>query len=85
MSRAKSLRRLAAQLSSLATLEAAVAHGVQALLETPPDPAVPILNQRGPTGLSVKSSLVAPASLADLSEVDELMVALSYSPWTFSP
>ena len=30
----------AAQLSSLATLEAAVAHGVQALLEAPPEPVV---------------------------------------------
>ena len=95
MSRAESLRRLAAQLSSLANLEAAVAHDVQALLEAPPEPVVPIpatgpvsrlahlrprsssrsplpkaapgrprgsllLNQRGPTGLSVKCSLVAP-------------------------
>ena len=42
MSRGESLRRLAAQLSSLATLEDAVAHGVQALLKAPPEPVVPI-------------------------------------------
>ena len=42
MSRAESLRRLAAQLSSLAALEASVAHGVQALLEAPLEPVVPI-------------------------------------------
>ena len=41
MSRAESLRRLAAHLSSLATLEAAVAH-VWALLEAPPERVVPI-------------------------------------------
>ena len=39
---AESLRRLAAQLSSMATLEAAVSHDVQALLEAPPEPQVPI-------------------------------------------
>ena len=89
LSSAESLRRLAAQLSSLATLEDAVAHGVQALLEAPPEPVAPIpaahlraparalfpslpkaapsrprgsilLNQRGPTGPSVKSSSVVP-------------------------
>ena len=89
VSRGVSLRRLAAQLSSLAILEAAVAHGVEALLQTPPEPVVPIpatgpvsrlahlrprsrsrfpvpkaspgrpfgsllLDQCGPTGLSVK-------------------------------
>ena len=43
MSRSESLRWLAAQLSALDTLEDAVAHGVQALLEAPPEPAVPIL------------------------------------------
>ena len=42
MSRSESLRRLAAQLSSLATLEDAVAHVVQVLLEVPQEPAVPI-------------------------------------------
>ena len=41
-SRAESLRRLAAQLSSLAPLEAAVAHDVHSLLEAPPEPVVPI-------------------------------------------
>ena len=95
MSRAEALRRLAAQLFSLANLEAAVAHDVQALLEAPPEPVVPIpptapvlrvadlrlrsrsrsplpkaalsrprgsilLNQRGTTGLFVKSSPVPP-------------------------
>ena len=67
MSRAESLR-LAAQLSSLATLED-VAQGVQALVEAPPElveaaPSRPrgsiLLNQRGPTSLSVKSCPVTP-------------------------
>ena len=41
MSRAEFLRRLASQLSSLANLEAAEAHDVQAFLEAPPAPAAP--------------------------------------------
>ena len=101
-SRVESLRHLAAQLSSLATLEVAVAHDVQALLEAPPEPVVPIpatgpaprlahlrprsrsrsplpkaapsrprgsilLNQRGPTGLSVKTSPVTPPDRSSAS------------------
>ena len=56
-SRAASLRRLAAQLSSLATLEDAVAHGVQALLEVHPEPVVPI----PATGPAPPSPTSAPA------------------------
>ena len=41
MSRAEFLRRLASQQSSLANLEAAEAHDVQAFLEAPPAPAAP--------------------------------------------
>ena len=65
MGRSEQLRQLAAQLASLTTLEDAVAHGVQALLEVPPfalslpSPMVApnrprgsvLLSQRGPTGL----------------------------------
>ena len=61
--RAKSsLRRLAAQLSSLATLEAAVAHDVQTLLEAPPEPVVPIPATRLVSRTS--SPLALPLSLA---------------------
>ena len=47
MSSSEPLWRLAAQLSSLATLEDSVAHVVQALLEAPQEPVVPI-PARGP-------------------------------------
>ena len=57
MSRVESLRRLAAQLSCLATLEAAVAHDVQALLEAPPEP----VSQSLPRGMPLVSRTSVPA------------------------
>ena len=72
LSRAESLRRLAAQLSSLATLEAAVAQDVQVVLEAPPEPVVPI----PATGLSLVSRTSVPALAPTLPCPRPLMVVL---------